>query len=237
MTMDPERLARLLARIDQLNAQDPRTVVVEGTPQPHELAYAKQLTAWVLRLNPQASEALRIAARGQHVCRWTIPREQYPKTREGYLRWRETLKAFHTQKVSELMGEAGYPAEAVERVRTIMSKRQLATEAGTPAGGRGGRAPARSAFRGLPDSGRSRSPEAAGRRATDPDTQTLEDALCLLFLETELADMRRKTPVEALSDVVRKTWRKMSPRARELAGELPLGADDRAFLVRALGAG
>ena len=68
----------------------------------------------------------------------------------------------------------------------------------------------------------------------DPDVQTLEDGLCLIFLDTQLGDLRRNHPESKLIDVLRKTWKKMSPRARELALELDLDADDRALIERAL---
>ena len=68
----------------------------------------------------------------------------------------------------------------------------------------------------------------------DPDVQTLEDGLCLVFLDTQLSDLRRKHPESKLIDVLQKTWKKMSPRARELALELELDADDRALIERAL---
>ncbi len=68
----------------------------------------------------------------------------------------------------------------------------------------------------------------------DPDVQTLEDGLCLVFLDTQLGDLRRKHPESKLIDVLQKTWKKMSPRARELALELELDADDRVLIERAL---
>ena len=68
----------------------------------------------------------------------------------------------------------------------------------------------------------------------DPDVQTLEDGLCLVFLDTQLSDLRRKHPESKLIDVLQKTWKKMSPRARELALELDLDADDCALIERAL---
>ncbi len=68
----------------------------------------------------------------------------------------------------------------------------------------------------------------------DPDVQTLEDGLCLVFLETQLGDLRRKYPESKMIDVLQKTWKKMSPQAHALALELELDADDRALIERAL---
>ena len=191
--MDPDRFQRVLARIDQLNSQDPNTELVDGTPKPRELVYAQRLTDWVLRLAPNASEALRIAARGQHVQRWTVPRERYERDRRGYLRWREVLKAFHAKTVADLMQQEGYPENMIQQVERLITKKQL---------------------------------------GTDSDTQTLEDALCLVFLESQFSDLRRKTPDEKMEEVLRKTWQKMSERAREEALRLPLAPEDRALLLR-----
>src|SRR3712207_3141468 len=99
MAIPETRLESVLKAIDDFN---------RGDPQGRELPYAEALTRWVLALDPQASEALRIAARGQHIGRWTIPRSSYPMDRGGYLRWREALKRFHAGKVEELMRAAGY---------------------------------------------------------------------------------------------------------------------------------
>jgi hypothetical protein len=193
--MDSERLVCLLERIDQLNSQDPNKELVNGVAYPRELLYAQRVTGWILRLNPNASEALRITARGQHIQRWTIPRNRYEPGRRGYLRWRETLKAFHIQQVTELMREAGYAGDEMARVGIIMSKRQL---------------------------------------ETDADTQTLEDALCLVFLETQFDELRAKTPHDTMLAILQKTWRKMSPQARALAEQLALSDDAKGLLGQAL---
>ena len=189
------RLGQLLAKIDQLNSEDPNSELGDGHQQPRELVYSKRLSGWVLRLNPGASEALRIAARGQHVQRWTIPRHRYEMTRRGYLRWRETLKAFHAETIGHLMRDTGYAEAMIERVGAIMGKRLL---------------------------------------PQDADTQALEDALCLVFLETQFADLRNKTPDDKMAEIVRKTWVKMSGRGREEALRLPLSEDERTFLARTL---
>jgi hypothetical protein len=60
---------------------------------------------------------------------------------------------------------------------------------------------------------------------TNPGTQALEDAACLVFLEKEIAAFAAQHadyPREKLVDIIRKTWRKMSPRAHALALSLSL---------------
>src|SRR5438094_6450406 len=96
-----------LRRFDQENSCDPNIQLVDGQALPREVAYARWLTDWVLKLAPDASEPLRLAARCQHLCRWLVPRQSYPMTRAGYLQWREGLKKFHAQKAGEILREVG----------------------------------------------------------------------------------------------------------------------------------
>jgi hypothetical protein len=69
----------------------------------------------------------------------------------------------------------------------------------------------------------------------DPEVQVLEDALCLVFLETQFHDLAARLDEEKLEGVVRKTLRKMSPDGIRHARALPLAASDRALLERAAG--
>jgi protein-tyrosine-phosphatase len=62
---------------------------------------------------------------------------------------------------------------------------------------------------------------------SDPEGQALEDAACLVFLETELAGFAAEHPDytrDKFIDIIRKTWRKMSPDGHRLALTIPLPA-------------
>ncbi len=69
----------------------------------------------------------------------------------------------------------------------------------------------------------------------DPDAQALEDALCLVFLETQFGEFRTRQTDDRTASILRKTWDKMSDQARALALDLELSPDDRRFLREALG--
>jgi hypothetical protein len=194
--VDEDRLARAVAAIDAANAADPNEIVVAGQRRPKELAHAELVTNWVRRLDPDADEALLLAARAHHLRRWTIPRASYPEGRAGYLKWRRTLQDQHAREVAEVLVAVGYDEPTIARVQELVRKRGL------------------------------------GR---DPDVQVLEDALCLVFIETQLHDLAARMEPDKLADVVEKTAKKMSPRALELALDLDIDADDRALLVRLLG--
>jgi hypothetical protein len=119
---------KAMERFDAENARDPNLESDGGVRHPRELLYARRLTDWVLKLAPEASESLRLAARCQHICRWMIPRETYPMMRTGYLRWRSDLKEFHARKSAEILREAGYGEEMIEKVRDLNLKKSFPAE-------------------------------------------------------------------------------------------------------------
>ena len=69
----------------------------------------------------------------------------------------------------------------------------------------------------------------------EPEAQVLEDALCLVFIETQYREIAERLSEEKLLDVTVKTLRKMSDRAKDLALDLPLDARDVATIRRAAG--
>ena len=71
--------------------------------------------------------------------------------------------------------------------------------------------------------------------AIDPGSQAIEDAACLAFVETQLADLAGKLDRAHLIDVVRKTARKMTPAGLDAVGRIPLGEAERQLLAEALG--
>ena len=71
--------------------------------------------------------------------------------------------------------------------------------------------------------------------STDPRVQTHEDALCLVFLQTQLDDLADKLGDEHMAEVLAKTLVKMSPAARRIAQELDLGERTAALLEAAEG--
>lgn len=126
--MDHEQLHQVLRLIDEANSADPNIENAGGKSFPKELLYGQRMTAWLARLRPEASDLLQIAARGQHIRRWEVPRDAYPATREGYLKWRSFLYGFHGEKVGELMEKAGCGPEAVARVKTLLQKRGIKSD-------------------------------------------------------------------------------------------------------------
>src|SRR5579863_4852056 len=99
-----DRLQCALSAIDACNARDPN----EEAGEPAELVYGRRMSEALAAFAPDASESLRIAARGQHIERWQSPRGAYPDGKAGYFAWRNAAKRRHAERLGEIMGNCGY---------------------------------------------------------------------------------------------------------------------------------
>src|SRR3989442_60225 len=68
----------------------------------------------------------------------------------------------------------------------------------------------------------------------DPDSRVLEDALCLVFLEFQFAELAAKTTDDKMINALQKAWKKMTPAAREQALKLHYGPTEKSLIDRAL---
>ena len=108
--MNPYQLAR--QAINAAHAGDPRHGP-DGSPA--EMIYADRIEGWVSRLVPGPGPLLLLAARCQHLERWSVPRDSYPAGRAGYLAWRRSLYGRQAERARGLLLGAGIaPAEADE---------------------------------------------------------------------------------------------------------------------------
>ena len=116
--------------IDQAHEADPSRLP-DGRAA--ELDYADKMEAWVKQLVPDAAEILLLAARCQHLERWSVPRASYPDGRAGYLTWRKFLYGKQAQRAKELLLQAGVSEDDADEVATWVSKTGLKTNPGTQA--------------------------------------------------------------------------------------------------------
>ncbi|MBI3140647.1 MAG: DUF4202 domain-containing protein [Rhodocyclales bacterium] len=188
MISDPKRFQEAIARIDAANAEDPNKDLVDGREFAKELLYGQRMSEMLERYAPEASEAVCLAVRAQHIQRWKTPRASYPMDRQGYLQWRTGLYKFHAETVGRILEEVGYDAQTIGPVKTAVGKKGLKVHA---------------------------------------ETQLLEDVVDLVFIEHYMLAFAGQHPEYDEAkwiDIIRKTWQKMSGRAREfaLAGKIRL---------------
>ena len=123
------QLEAVLSAIDAANAADPAVESDGEGERPAALLYGLRMSEELDKICPEASEHLKIAARGQHIERWKMPRSSYPEGRAGYLAWRKAQAAFHAGRVAALMAEAGYPEPDCQRVGGMLRKEGLKRDA------------------------------------------------------------------------------------------------------------
>ena len=112
------------AAIDAANAADPRS----HDSEPLALAQGRRAEEWVVRLDPEASDALRLAARAHHLRRWVLPRSDYPEGRAGYLRWRRAQRERHARDLADILDEARMDGSVAARATRIVTKRGLGSD-------------------------------------------------------------------------------------------------------------
>lgn len=195
MDNEDQRLREAFAILDDMHREDPTRSTSDGRSVPASLLYHQRLGEWLDRMAPNASAALRLAVRSQHVRRWSIPRDSYPMNKKGYRDWRTSLARFHAQTAAEVLVRVGYDSETIARVQQLLRKERL---------------------------------------RTDPEVRILEDAVCLVFLETRLEEFSQHHSEEKLLQILRKTWKKMSPLGHRLALELKLSETTAGLLQKAL---
>ena len=176
--MKPTRFESAIILIDKKNSEDINTYNVHGLEYSKELLYSQRMSQKLLQFEPNASRALQIAARAQHICRWKISRDEYPMDKVGYLKWRETLKKMHADITSDILKEVGYESEFIDRVAFLINKKLI---------------------------------------KKNEETQTLEDVICLVFLDYYFEEFAAKHEDEKVIDILQKTWKKMSEKGHEEA--------------------
>lgn len=193
--MQPTRFETAIALIDKANSEDPNTYSVAGMDYPKELLYSQRMLRKLLQFDPNASKALQIAARAQHICRWKIPREDYPMDRVGYLKWRETLKKMHADMAGDILKQVGYDDQFVDRVKFIVQKKLI---------------------------------------KKNEESQTLEDTICLVFLDYYFEEFAEKHPDDKVIDILQKTWVKMSKEGQKEALKINFSAKSLALVKKAI---
>lgn len=128
MHSDQDRYAAVIADVDRVNAEDPRSEIFDGEGVPKELIYARRMTETLSKLYPEASELLKIAARAQHIRRWSLPRDQYPLGRTGYNTWRIACRKYHAALTADIMTKHGYSDREAEHVGRLIQKQNLKSD-------------------------------------------------------------------------------------------------------------
>jgi len=125
MTTQSDLIVLAYTAIDRENADDPKTIDVDGVARPAALVYGERMTAMLASFKPDASDALKIACRAQHLRRFDLPRDSYPMDKPGYFAWRNAQKAAHAEKAAAILVSLGAEQALIDRVGSLIRKERL----------------------------------------------------------------------------------------------------------------
>ncbi|WP_437918135.1 DUF4202 domain-containing protein [Sphingobacterium sp. LRF_L2] len=187
-------LEKAIARFDDYNKKDPTIFVWEGKQYPQEYFLSLKLYEWVLKLDPEANDALILASRSQHIGRWEIPRNHYPMDKDGYLKWRRELSSYHATKARTILEELNYSEELITEVEQIVLKKKI---------------------------------------KVSPSVQTMENALCLVFLAYQYEDFFPKHE-DKIVNILKKSLLKMDAHGHQFALKLTYSEKGLHYIQMAL---
>ena len=129
--MTSEKLNNTLSAIDEINSQDPNTIIFDGCTYAKELIYGQQMSNCLNLYWPDANEVLQIAVRAQHIKRWQSKRTDFKAGKAGYYQWRIGQGKFHAELAASLMIDCGYTPEQSEQCASVLRKENLKTNSDT----------------------------------------------------------------------------------------------------------
>jgi hypothetical protein len=124
----PTPYEKALLAIDDAHSEDPNKIEHDGQQVPYELHYAQKMTHFLTLRSPEASAPLKLAIRSQHLRRWEVPRDAYPKTKAGYFGWRTFLKKRQAELACRICLESGCAQEDADRVAALVRKEDLKSD-------------------------------------------------------------------------------------------------------------
>ena len=125
MSQQQSAFEQSMALIDAANNEDPNQETADGKGWPKELLYSHRMTDMLERYTPDADDAVKLAIRAQHVQRWKSRRDAYPMDRIGYLQWRKDLYKIQAQTAADLLAQAGYGEDVIDRVKNAVAKKGI----------------------------------------------------------------------------------------------------------------
>jgi hypothetical protein len=119
---DYQKAVNLILAKNQL---DPEKVMLDEQELGANVLYSQYMGEWQEKLYPEADEAIKLAARAQHICRWELKRNDFPEGKVGYFKWRTTLAKLHAQILTEIMEECAYSSEDITRASEACQKKNF----------------------------------------------------------------------------------------------------------------
>jgi len=123
--MSSNKVQQAFELIDEINRNDPNLELADGKQQPKEWLYGLRMSECLEQFKPDANDALKIAARAQHIKRWSVPRNDYPMGREGYNNWRRGLGVLHAEEAMKIAEQVGCSEDDISSIGKMLRKEKI----------------------------------------------------------------------------------------------------------------
>lgn len=116
---------KALKMIEDAHNEDPNTK--NGVAE--EQLYADRMSKWLHKVDGNASDLYKLAARCQHLYRWKIKRTNYSMDKKGYYQWRYKLYQFQADEAYKILIKAEYSEHDANLVKNMINKKNLRNNA------------------------------------------------------------------------------------------------------------
>ena len=100
--------------IDKVHNQDPNSETTDGMEVKAELLYSNRMLAILEKVAPDASLELKLAAKCQHISRWSIPRATFSMDKKGYYQWRAAIMEHQLSVTTSVLKQAEINDQRIE---------------------------------------------------------------------------------------------------------------------------
>jgi hypothetical protein len=102
-----------IRRIDAVHNDDPTSELIDGEEVKAELLYSERMVSILDKVAPESSFELKLAARCQHISRWSIPRATFSIDKKGYYQWRAAIMEHQLKVTATVLQQSGIDDESI----------------------------------------------------------------------------------------------------------------------------
>jgi hypothetical protein len=108
-----EQYLEAIRRIDDIHTIDSSIEIIDGDKIKAELLYSNRMLAILEKVEPNSSNELKLAAKCQHMSRWSIPRTTFPMDKKGYYQWRAAVMEYQLKVTSVVLQDSGIDNDSI----------------------------------------------------------------------------------------------------------------------------
>ena len=112
--MEQTQYTTAVELINSVHNQDPNSETIDGVELKAELLYSERMLAILEKVAPDASFELKLAAKCQHMSRWSIPRATFSMDKKGYYQWRAAIMEHQLNVSSSVLKQAEINEPSIE---------------------------------------------------------------------------------------------------------------------------